>query len=47
MTRLPSDIAACYEAMREQAARNVEFDILGFIRKRMVQVTEKEKQKEL
>lgn len=43
MTRLPSDIAACYEAMRKQAARNVEFDILGFIRKRMVKVTEKEK----
>lgn len=43
MTRLPSDIAACYEAMRERAAKHAKFDILGFIRKRMVQVTEKEK----
>ena len=38
MTRLPSDIAACYEAMREQAARNAKFDILGFIRKRFQNV---------
>lgn len=42
MTRLPSDIAGCYEAMRERAARNAKFDILGFIRKRMVQIAEKE-----
>lgn len=34
MIRLPSNIAACYEAMREQAARNAKFDILGFICKR-------------
>ena len=38
MTRLPSDIADCYEAMREQAARNAKFDILGFIRKRFQNV---------
>lgn len=38
MTRLPADIAACYEAMREQAARNAKFDILGFIRKRFQNV---------
>lgn len=43
MILLPSDIAACYEAMRERAARNAKFDILGFIRKRMVQVTKKNK----
>jgi len=34
MTRLLSDIAACYEAMRQRAAKNAKFDILGFIRKR-------------
>jgi len=34
MIRLPSDIAACYEAMRERAAKNAKFDILGFICKR-------------
>ena len=34
MIRLPSDIAACYEAMRERAAKNAKFDILGFIRNR-------------
>ena len=45
MIRLPLDIAACYEAMRERAAKNANFDLLGFIRKRMVQVTEKEKTK--
>ena len=43
MIRLPPDIASCYEAMRERAAKNAKFDMLGFIRKRMVQVTEKEK----
>ncbi len=31
------------QRMHERAARNAKFDILGFIRKRMVQVTEKEK----
>ena len=35
MIRLPSDIAACYEAMRERAAKNAKFDILEFIRKRL------------
>jgi len=34
MTRLPLDIAACYEQIRERAAKNAKFDILGFIRKR-------------
>lgn len=34
MIRLPSNIAACYEAMRERAAKNAKFDMLGFIRKR-------------
>ena len=45
MTRLPSDIAACYEAMREQAAKNANFDPLAFIRKRIGQAIEKEKSK--
>jgi hypothetical protein len=35
MTRLPSDIAACYEAMRDRAAKNASFDLLGLIRKRI------------
>jgi hypothetical protein len=39
MTRLPSDIAACYEAMREQATRNAKFDMLGFIMKRFQNVS--------
>ena len=39
MTRLPSDIAACYEAMRERAAKHAKFDILGFIRKRFQNVS--------
>lgn len=43
MIRLPLDIAACYMAMREQAAKNANFDILAFIRNRMVQVIEKGK----
>ena len=38
MILLPSDIAACYEAMREQAAKHAKFDILGFIRKRFQNV---------
>ena len=42
MIRLPSDIAACYEAMRERSAKNAKFDILGFICKRFQNVlTEK------
>jgi hypothetical protein len=45
MIRLPLDIAACYEAMRERAAKNAKFDLLGFIRKRIGQAIEKEKQK--
>ena len=45
MIRLPLDIAACYEAMRERAAKNANFDLLGFIRKRIGQVIEKEKEK--
>lgn len=39
MTRLTSDIAACNETMREQAAKNAKFDILGFIRKRFQNVS--------
>ena len=35
MIRLPSDIAACYETMRERAAKNASFDLLGLIRKRI------------
>lgn len=46
MIRLPLDIAACYEAMRERAAKNANFDLLGFIRKRIGQAIEKEKEKE-
>ena len=42
MTRLSSDIAACYEAMREQAARNASFDLFGFIRKRIGQTIKNE-----
>ena len=38
MTRLPSDIADCYEAMRKRAAKNAKFDILGFFRKRFQNV---------
>ena len=45
MTRLPLDIAACYQAMRERAAKNANFDLLGFIRKRIGQAIEVEKQK--
>lgn len=45
MIRLPLDIAACYESMRERAAKNANFDLLGFIRKRIGQVIEKEKEK--
>ena len=37
MIRLPLDIAACYEAMREQAAKNANFDILADVRKRLGQ----------
>lgn len=40
MIRLPLDIAACYEQMREQAAKNAKFDLLGFIRKRIGQEIE-------
>lgn len=42
MIRLPLDIAACYAAMRERAAKNAKFDILGFIRKRIGHAIEKE-----
>lgn len=45
MTRLPLDIAACYQAMRERAAKNANFDLLGFIGKRIGQAIEVEKQK--
>ena len=41
MIRLPSDIAACYEAMRDRAAMNAKFDILGFICKRFQNVLAK------
>ena len=44
MVRLPLDIAACYEAMKEQAAKNANFDLLGFIRKRIGQAIEKQKE---
>ena len=40
MIRLPLDIAACYEQMREQAAKNAKFDLLGFIRQRLGQEIE-------
>ena len=42
MIRLPSDIAACYAAMRERAAKNASFDLLGFIRKRIGQTIKNE-----
>ena len=45
MTRLPLDIAACYEAMRERAAKNANFDLLDFIRKKIGQAIENEKEK--
>ena len=45
MIRLPLEIAACYQAMREQAAKNANFDLLGFIRQRIGQAIEKEKNK--
>ena len=35
MIRLPLDIAACYAAMRERAAKNANFDLMEFIRKRI------------
>ena len=44
MIQLPLDIAACYEQMREQAAKNAKFDILGFIRRKVGQAIEKEKE---
>lgn len=44
MIRLPLDIAACYEAMKEQAAKNANFDLLGYIRKKVGQAIVKEKQ---
>lgn len=44
MIRLPLDIAACYEAMRERAAKNANFDLLGFIRQRIGQAIEKQKE---
>lgn len=47
MIRLPLDIAACYEAMRERAAKNANFDILAYIRKRIGQAIETNKQKKL
>ena len=43
MIRLPLDIAACYEAMRKQAAKNVNFDLLAYVRKRLGQAIENEK----
>ena len=47
MIRLPLDIAVCYEAMRERAAKNANFDILAYIRKRIGQAIETNKQKKL
>lgn len=47
MIRLPLDIAACYEAMRERAAKNANFDILAYVRKRIGQAIETDKQKKL
>ena len=44
MIRLPLDIAACYEAMKEQAAKNANFDLLGYIRKKVGQAIEKQKE---
>lgn len=38
---LAANISDVLQRMRERAAKNAKFDILGFIRKRMVQVTEK------
>ena len=35
MIRLPLDIAACYAAMRERAAKNANFDLMAFIRKKV------------
>ena len=45
MTRLQLDIAACYEAMRERAAKNANFGLLDFIRKKVGQAIENEKEK--
>lgn len=45
MIRLHLDIAACYEAMKEQAAKNANFDLLGYIRQRIGQAIGKEKSK--
>lgn len=47
MIRLPLDIAACYEQMKERAAKNAKFDLLAFISKRIGQAIETDKQKEL
>lgn len=47
MIRLPLDIAAYYQAMRERAAKNANFDLLGFIRKKIGQAIEEDKKKEL
>lgn len=44
MIRLPLDIAACYEAMRERAAKNANFDLMAFIRKKVGQAIEAEKE---
>ena len=44
MIRLPLDIAACYAAMRERAAKNANFDLMAFIRKKLGQAIEAEKE---
>ena len=44
MIRLPLDIAACYEAMRERAAKNANFNLMAFIRKKVGQAIEAEKE---
>lgn len=43
MIRLPLDIAACYAAMRERAAKNANFDLMAFVRKKVGQAIESEK----
>lgn len=42
MIRLPLDIAVGYEQMKERAEKNANFDMLGFLRKRMGMAIEKQ-----